>query len=270
MIKLVVCDMDGTLLDKNLKVSKENLKAIEKLRNKGIEFTVATGRPEQLMKEYIDELNLQKPFIMYNGSVIGHPDHKDNVYELYHDADDVKQVVAVCEELGSIYMMYTKEQIFSNPNYRREYFEKRNETLTERQKAIFKSVDDIDEILKNNKVYKVLIVENDLEKNQKLLDAVKDNPKFKIAVSQKGFIDVNPKGASKGNALEVLLRAYGVTKDEVVVFGDQDNDISMLELVTNSVSMENASPGAKAASKYQTGSNEKSGVADWLNMNVIK
>jgi Cof subfamily protein (haloacid dehalogenase superfamily) len=167
-------------------------------------------------------------------------------------------------------MLYTKEQIYSNPNYRREYFEERNTTLRERQRATFKDINDIDEILKTDKVYKVLIIENDKEKNQKILNAVKDNENFKVAVSQKGFIDVNPKDASKGNALEVLLRAYGVTKDEVVVFGDQDNDISMLELVSNSVSMENASPGAREASKYQTGSNEKSGVADWLNMNVIK
>jgi len=57
MIKMIVSDMDGTLLNSNLEISQENLEAISAVRAKGIRFCIATGRPEQLLKEYIHPLN---------------------------------------------------------------------------------------------------------------------------------------------------------------------------------------------------------------------
>jgi Cof subfamily protein (haloacid dehalogenase superfamily) len=270
MIKMVVCDMDGTLLNSNLEISQENLHAIEKLRNLGIRFCIATGRPEQLIKEYIRPLRMEDPMILYNGSVIGHPWHKTSLYELRLDKDDIERIIEYCEQNDIIYMPYTKDHIISKPNYRVAFFEERNKNLPQDEKTIFKDIRDKKEIIQEHHVNKILLIENNKEKYAKAKAYMEQFEQFEIATSQKGFIDINPKGASKGNALRILAKHFGYSLDEVVVFGDQDNDVSMLEIAGISVAMANASEKAKKAAKYHTTSNNDNGVANWINKHIIK
>ena len=268
MIKMVVSDMDGTLLNSNLEVSQENLQAIQALRDKGIRFCIATGRPEQLVKEYVEVLNMKDPMIMYNGSVIGHPFLDKQLYELRLEKEDIREIIQYCEKHDIIYMPYTKDKIISKPNYRVDFFQKRNKKLEEKVRCIFEDIRDIDEILENS-INKVLLIENNKEKYLKTKELVLKHPQFEIATSQKGFIDINPKGASKGNALKVLAKHFGYNMDEIVVFGDQDNDVSMLEVAGISVAMANSSENAKNAASHVTTSNNDSGVAKWINDNLL-
>lgn len=268
MIKMVICDMDGTLLNSNLEISQQNLQAIADLREKGIRFCIATGRPEQLVKEYIEPLRMKDPMIMYNGSVIGHPFEKEKLYELKLENNDMKAIIEYCEENDVIYMPYTKDKIISKPNYRVDFFEKRNESLAEKNKCVFKDIRNIDDIL-DNSVNKILIIENNEEKFKKVNEFVNKFEQFEVASSQKGFIDINPKGASKGNALRILANHFGYKLDEIVAFGDQDNDVSMLEVAGISIAMANASEKAKNAADYITDSNNNSGVAKWINEHLL-
>ena len=268
MIKMVVSDMDGTLLNSNLEISQENLQAIEALREKGIRFCIATGRPEQLVKEYIEPLRMKDPMIMYNGSVIGHPFQDGSLYELKLEKEDIKSIISYCEEHNIIYMPYTKDKIISKPNYRVDFFEKRNELLEDKNKCVFEDIRELDEILRNN-VNKILLIENDEEKFRKAKAFVSQFPQFEIASSQTGFIDINPQGASKGNALKILANHFGYKLEEIVAIGDQDNDVSMLEVAGISVAMENASKNAKNAADYVTVSNNESGVAKWIKENIL-
>lgn len=269
MIKMIVSDMDGTLLNSNLEISKENLDAIKAVREKGIRFCIATGRPEQLLKEYIKPLQMEDPMIMYNGSVIGHPFQEEKLYELKLETDVARDIIEFCEANDVIYMPYTKDKIISKPNYRVDFFEERNKSLPENLRTVFEDIRDIEEIL-NNSINKILIIEQDTDKSNSIMEKLKDYKDLEIATSQKGFIDINPGGASKGKALQVLAKHFGVSMDEIVVFGDQDNDVSMLEIAGASVSMLNSSNNAKAAAKYSTDSNNNSGVAKWIRENILK
>lgn len=269
MIKMVVSDMDGTLLNSDLEISKENLQAIEALRQKGIRFCVATGRPEQLLKEYIEPLQMIDPMIMYNGSVIGHPFRDENLYQLKLEKEDIRSIIEYCEKNDVIYMPYTKNKLISKPNYRVDFFEQRNKRLSEKNKCIFDDIRDIDQIVNGNDINKILLIENDPLKNKEVKDFLSDYPQFEIAASQKGFIDINPKGASKGNALKVLADHFGYTLDEIVVFGDQDNDVSMLKVAGIGVAMANASEQARSVANDTTSSNNDSGVAKWITKNLL-
>ncbi len=269
MIKMVVCDMDGTLLNRDLEISQENLNAIEALREKGIKFCIATGRPEQLIKEYIEPLRMSDPLIMYNGSVIGHPFQEEKLFELKLEENDITSIIEYCESNDIIYMPYTKNKIISKPNYRVDFFEKRNESLEEKNKCVFEDIRDLNKIVNENSVNKILLIENDEDKFKKVMDFVVQFSQFEIASSQKGFIDINPKGASKGNALKILAKHFSYELDEIVAFGDQDNDVSMLEVAGTSVAMANASKNAKNAADYVTTSNNESGVAKWIYENLL-
>lgn len=269
MIKMIVSDMDGTLLNSDLVISKENLNAIKMVREKGIRFCIATGRPEQLVKEYIEPLKMEDPMILYNGSVIGHPFNNERLFDLKLKKNDTRKIIAYCEENNIIYMPYTKDKIISKPNYRVEFFEKRNESLDELNKCVFEDIRDVDVIVSNS-INKILLIENNEEKYKEAKKYVSSIGDFEIATSQKGFIDINPLGASKGKALQMLAKHFGYNMDEIVVFGDQDNDVSMLEIAGTSVVMENGSDKAKEAADYMTTSNNESGVAKWINENILK
>lgn len=268
MIKMVVCDMDGTLLNSDLQISKENLDAINALREKGIRFCIATGRPEQLVKEYIGPLQMEDPMILYNGSVIGHPFKKNRLYEMTLKKDDIQSIIEYCEENEITYMLYTQDRIISKPNYRVDFFEERNKLLSKKNQCVFEDIQDIEEILKYN-ISKILLIESNQEKYEKTKTMVSQYSQLEIVASQKGFIDINPEGASKGNALQILANHFGYTLDEVVVFGDQDNDASMLEIAGIGIAMEGASTNAKNAASDQTISNNDSGVAYWINKNIL-
>jgi len=269
MIKMVVSDMDGTLLNSDLEISNENLQAIEALRKKGIRFCVATGRPEQLVKEYIEPLKMKDPMIMYNGSVIGHPFQEEKLYELRLADEDIRAIVEYCEANDIIYMSYAKDKLISKPNYRVSFFEERNKKLDEKNKCVFEDIRDIDKMISENSISKILLIENDPEKFKKAKDFVSGYPQFEIASSQKGFIDINPQGASKGNALKVLANHFGYKLDEIVVFGDQDNDVSMLKVAGIGVAMANASKAARSVANDTTSSNNDNGVAKWLIKNLL-
>jgi Cof subfamily protein (haloacid dehalogenase superfamily) len=165
-------------------------------------------------------------------------------------------------------MPYTKEKIISKPNYRVDFFLERNKKLPKRYQAKFEDIRDIDEIVNGNHINKILLIENDKEKYEVVKEKYLQQNKYTIATSQKGFIDINPKNASKGNALMILADHFGYSLDEIVVFGDQDNDVSMLEIAGIGIAMENGSNNAKSVSKFVTKSNNEDGFADWVFKNL--
>lgn len=264
MIKMIVADMDGTLLRSDLSVSKRNLDAIARIRREGIKFAVATGRPDQLMKEYVDLLGLTEPFIMYNGTVIGHPFQEDRVFEKSFDAVVIRPVLEQLDREGTLYMVYTKEMLISKPNYRRAFFEKRNESLDVRHQCIFKDIPSIEEIVREHTIIKVLVIEHDFSKFQEIQSRFLNNPNFSVAKSQEGFLDINPPHTSKGDSLRLLAIYHGFDPSEVVAFGDQENDVSMFDVAGIGVAMGNAEDHVKARAKEVTLSNNEDGFAVWV------
>lgn len=256
--------MDGTLLRSDLSVSDRNIQAIEYLRNKGIHFTVATGRPDQLVKEYIGQLNLTEPLIMYNGSVVGHPFRQERLYEQSLAKEDVRRIVEYCEQKQIIWMCYTKDKIISKPNFRVDFFLQRNQTLPEEGRSIFEDIRDIDSIVNEYHVQKILLIEHNQDVYTETKAKLEQYDQFTIATSQHGFLDINPSGVTKGEALKKLAEHYHISLQDTVVFGDQENDISMLQIAGTSVAMGNATVHAKEIADYVTSTNNEDGFAQWV------
>lgn len=72
-IKLIACDMDGTLLQDDKHISEENRKAVARLKEAGIQFVIATGRHDSMVKTYLDELEIETPVISCNGGMVRDP-----------------------------------------------------------------------------------------------------------------------------------------------------------------------------------------------------
>jgi hypothetical protein len=270
MIKMIVSDLDGTLLDSNMIISKENIEAITKARQQNIRFCVATGRNEQLVKEYIQPLSMTDPLILCNGGVIGHPFQKEKLLDIHLNTSDLREIAEYTMKHKINCMFYTSEYIISalNNNSRIDFFQERNKSLDKNVQTNFVFMTDIDEIL-SHKINKMLIAEHNEEKMKEIKRILQKHSNFNITSWSPGYLDINGTPASKGHALKVLCDHFGYKLEEICVFGDQDNDISMLEIAGISVCMENGIKEAKEASNFVTKSNNESGVAHFINTHLL-
>lgn len=269
-IKIVVCDMDGTLLNSDHLVSKNNLMAIHRLEDEGIPFVVATGRAYQLMKPYFDMLALENPFILSNGGEVSLAYSEKPLQSAYLDEEDAINIMDYCKKHKMVYLVYTRNAIYSTYNSRVEFFKEQNKKLKPHQRAIFKDMIDHADLSAKHKVNKILIVEIDRSIHQKAVEDIKKMGKFEIAESQTSFIDVNPFEVSKGYALSFIADYFNVEVKNIMAIGDQDNDVSMLEKAGFSICMDNGSEKAKKAADFITKSNDLDGVAHAINTFLLK
>lgn len=261
MIKLAVFDMDGTLLNKEQVVTSENLAALKYLRDNGVKVVIATGRPEQLLKPYFDILGYDNYYIMYNGSVVKNIKTNDYILKEIISKTEVAEILKISYENKILNLSYAEEAIFSKPNYRVDFFQKTQAHLPSKQRTNFDLDKEINEIVNNYDIYKVLLIENEPTKYELVKTIFKHIKGVSQVRSHVGYLDLIPKNSSKGNAVKALANKFNIKSSEVVVFGDQDNDLSMFQYAGHSVAMGNAIDNLKENATYITLSHNENGVS---------
>lgn len=270
MIKMAVFDLDGTLLNSDSQISEANLTAINDLRQAGIRVAVATGRSEPLVKPYIDILQMNDPIIMNNGSVIGHPFHDIDLLELVVPKQSIKDIVEYCYRHHYTVMAYSRKCIFCKPEYRVHFFKSHSKNMPGLDNLVFKGFDDYEAIVDQFDINKVLVIENNLKTYEKIQKDLSIYTDCEFVRSGVGYLDINPRGATKGSALEILSKHYGILPEEIIAFGDQNNDVTMLQYAGIGVAMGNATDAAKAAADFITLTNDEDGVAYGVRKYILK
>ena len=118
MYKLIVMDLDGTLLNSYGDVSKENYEAIQKAKNKGIEIVIASGRMKGAINSIAEEIGATNYIISGNGTILY--DNKNNkiLYESFLNKEKVLKIIKICEENSIYYNIYTESEVIAkNLNY---------------------------------------------------------------------------------------------------------------------------------------------------------
>lgn len=290
LIKAIAIDMDGTLLNKNQKVSKENKEAIERAQAEGVEVIIATGRSYQEARFALDETNLECPVIGVNGAVILTKSGEITASNTM-DKNDVKQVVDYLEQKHIYFEIYTNEGTYSK-NY-----EKSAAALVDVYVTANPDIDPVeitqivhnrlslgqvktipsyyDLLSKDNlSYYKILIFSNNLELLGEAGGELKQIESLAVTSSGHGNLEISHAQAQKGIALEIYLQEKGITLNEAMAIGDNFNDMSMFERVGRAVAMGNAPEEIKRICHLTTGINDESGVAQAihaaLNEQVVK
>jgi len=277
VIKAIAIDMDGTLLNKSQKVSKENKEAIERAQACGIEVIIATGRTYQEASFALDETNLECPVIGVNGAVILTKSGEITASNTM-DKQDVKKVVDFLEQKHIYFEIYTSEGTYSkdyeksaaalvdvyvtaNPDIDRvEITQIVHNRLTLGQ---VKTIGNYAELLSRDDLsyYKLLVFSNDLELLGKTGGELKQVESLAVTSSGHGNLEISHESAQKGIALEIYLQDKGINLSEAMAIGDNFNDVSMFERVGRAVAMGNAPQEIKKICHMTTGMNDESGVA---------
>jgi len=278
MIKFIASDMDGTLLGRNDDIPEENLKAIRKAEEMGIQFVIASGRMYEDIKPFLDRYNLKCECIVLNGAE--YRDKDGNILEgIYMDKGKLKDILEIIKRDGlnveiytdkGLYTINTKEESLKGSILRVQYSHPEvtnHEEILKRAKeehhfTILKYIDNIDEFLSRDiKIGKIESYDECEDKIFKLKEELKTIEGLAIASSVAINLEINHIEAQKGIILAKVAEKKRVSKEEVVVIGDGFNDYSMFAEFPISFAMENAIPEIKKVAKYITDTNDNAGVA---------
>lgn len=256
-IKLIVADMDGTLLDDHKELDTAIVGVVKKLNMRGIHFTLASGRNIHIMKPYLEQLPISLPFITNNGANIFQND--TCIYEKNMEAKELYYAFQVLEQHNIPYIAYSDEAVFTREEKDSiKFFLDRL-----RGKAPIRIVKK-DTILKES-IFKVVMVNEDTEGMKNIMDQINEYCiNLQCVRSEDSIYTITHVNAVKGKTLEYLINLLGIKKEEVMVFGDNFNDMTMFEIAGISVAMENSQNEVKEKADYQAGSNNHNGVSAFL------
>lgn len=256
MIKLVVSDMDGTLINKKCKISSKNVEAIYRLIDNDIEFAIASGRDYLSVVEVMKQYNIECEAILGNGAQ--YCDKNGHVLmSCYMDKSVVKDVVAILEDKNAPYMIITTNGVYTGqePSFVRNSFIERGgrkfgAVPADYEKGGFVEnapvnflvkINDCDEFLSKDldivKIETFSLEPHDVLAIQRLL---RDIPTVAYLSSFDDNIEITDQYAQKGLILEKVIELKELSKEEVVVLGDGMNDLTMFEHFPYSYAPDNA------------------------------
>ena len=256
MIKLIVSDMDGTLLDDEKKIAPGFFELLPKLHERGIRFVVASGRQyPSLRKQFAAHLK-DVAIIAENGAFVVW-DEKE-LYARPMGREKMQRCLKVLSRFPSVEpMVCAKYYSYTERPVTYEYL--RGEKFRYEMRLTDSLYD-----LNDQDILRVSVVEH--KGGQESMNACYETlypllkEDFALAVSGASCMDIGLHGVHKGSAVEALQKMWGISKEETMVFGDQFNDVEMLQRAKYSFAMEGAAEGVKRYANFTAGSNNRAGV----------
>ena len=265
MIKLIALDLDGTLLTSEKELTAENEAALQRASEAGIEIVPATGRFYGAIPENVRGL----PFLHYAITVNGAEIYDiRNRRALFQSEIPWQRAVEVLEYLDTLPVIYDCYQDgwgwMSLAHYERAAEFAPTKHSLEMLQKLRTPVPELKAHLAaaGHGVQKLMMFFQDMElRARAMAELARRFPDLAVTSSIPRNIELNSLDAQKGPALRRLAEYLGAAQEETMAFGDDLNDVSMLQAAGIGVAMANAAPEARAAADFAAGSCDESGVA---------
>ena len=253
--KLVAADLDDTLLTSSLEISARTVKAIEGIRAAGVHFTLATGRMYRSALPYARQLQITEPLITYQGALVKDARSGEVIFYQPVPLNLAKTVLQKGYELGVHMNVYVNDALYVD-------------SITEKGIGYanlagveLNPVGNLVEFLKEDPVKILFIADPELlEQIQPDLEKQHSGELY-ITRSKPNYLEFMHPRANKGEALAAVAAAMGVSREDVVAFGDSFNDLTMIHFAGLGVAMGNAWPEVKMQADCVTAGHDDDGVA---------
>lgn len=260
---LIALDLDGTLLTDDKRIKPQTKTLITKLINDGHIVVIATGRSHGMSSSYYNYLNLKTPMINSNGAILHHPGNKEwgefhhpLNKEFAHDIIDMsyashaKNIVA--NVIDSIYLDQHDDQILN--------FYQTNNLV---EPVIIGRVKD--KLQADPTLMLIYPEESEADKlSLQLENYLPDSVQLRNWGPPFFVLEVMKKGMNKAAALKKIADSVNIPKERIIAFGDEGNDIEMIDYAGVGIAMENATEELKKIANYVTDTNENEGVRKFL------
>ena len=276
MIKLVASDLDGTIIGRDHTIFENNLKAINDINNKNIDFVICTGKTYPIIKGMCSKFNASYG-IFGNGNQIINLKTGEEIYKKLLSKDQFNSCIDIARAHNLHVHIYTDTEIITEEL---KYMDLRNYKL-QLNKFYDSSlkitiIEDIKKYLEENtiEVCKLVIssetdlsnIKNEISDTQDVsITSIKKYGKYKDTLIDKEYeyLDISPKNINKSTALEILKNYLNIDKTEIMAIGDNLNDLDMVKNSGIGVAVANAYDELKQVAKYTTlNSVEKGGFAE--------
>lgn len=279
MIKLIAADVDGTLLNSRHEISQETCGMIREAQQRGIRFTIASGRMYSDIRILLEQYGLHCECVAMNGAE--YFDAEGNCLEgIYLTPGKAEEIYALLrEEKGFAVEIYTDHGCYTADSRLKTFhgLMKRARTFhpgmgmlkniffTLRNDHLHKMhyLQDLPELWQEEiQVAKFITFGDSVPKIQALRAKVGQIDDIAVSASFRTNIEINAAAATKGAILQKMAAQAGLEEDEVMVIGDGSNDLSMFQAFpTYAAAMGNAVPEIRQAAGFVTASNDEDGVA---------
>jgi Cof subfamily protein (haloacid dehalogenase superfamily) len=269
-LKLIVSDIDGTLLDDNGELGMESKKLIRELMKEDVIISLATGRLHSAVREVADELSLNGYVISLDGALIKNFVSDETIFESFLKKRHVQKALQLSEQLLVNIVLCHGTSI---------YYTENNSiipSLLSKYGAFYTKVSSYDDYIKNTLE---IVCSSDVKNSIKQMEDKFNFPNtigcntsyFRSKKNENIFyLEIRKAGCSKGKAFRRLLRHLSLKQEQAAVIGDWYNDITMFDTKGIKVAVANAIPELlNAADIITTKSNKDDGTAEFFEM-VLK
>lgn len=250
-IKMVVTDMDGTLLNSNHEVSQRFFELFKHLKQQNIRFVAASGRPYYSIISKLEAIKEDITVVAENGALVianenvllSQRINPDKIFELYDLVSNIANTYPIFCTKHQAYILRASDDFINTFS---EYYS--NYTV----------IDSFEEI--KDDVVKIALYHS-TNSEVHIFPHVKHlRPEFNVVISGNHWVDISDAITNKGNAITFLQNHHNIKPSETMVFGDYNNDLDMLKRAKFSYAMANAHPDVKAIANFETTSNDAFGV----------
>ncbi|MBZ5535115.1 MAG: HAD family hydrolase [Acidobacteriia bacterium] len=259
---LVVSDVDGTLITPNHEITARAKRAVLRLKEHAIGFTIASSRPPRGLEMLLEALDIVLPFAPFNGAQIASPEGRVLEKQIIPVAS-IGRVWSIAEEFHLNLWAYRGWKWFAR---RRDEFVEREEHTVGFTARVFERIEDCFEDCPK------LTVVGMPEIVALCAQTIRQELGSELAAtqSQPRFIDITVKGANKGSVITSLSRILQIPVERVAAIGDGPNDVEMFARAGLSIAMGNGSEVVQKAARYVTTSNAEEGFANGIETYVLE
>ncbi|MCM3667444.1 Cof-type HAD-IIB family hydrolase [Mesobacillus maritimus] len=259
---LIALDLDGTLLKDDKTISDKNKKVLRKAREEGHIVMIATGRPFRSSEMYYKELDLDTPIVNFNGAFVHHP--RNHNWGIHHSPLSIDVAKDIVEALDSFQFHNIIAEVVDDV-----YFHYHDEKLIDIFNLGSPSVTtgDLRRFLKQSPTSMLIHTEEDqLDKIRKHLSEVHAEViDHRSWAAPWHVIEIVKYGLNKAVGLKKAADYFNIPSERIIAFGDEDNDLDMLEFAGKGIAMGNGIAAVKNIANDITLSNEEDGVGAYLN-----
>ena len=254
-IRLLLADVDGTLVTQDKVLTDQAVAAVDRLRDAGVLFAVTCGRPPRGMEMLVEPLRLQTPIAAFNGGLIVNPD-MTVIERRVLPEDLIRPLSQLMESFGLSVWLYRGTDWYvpdlEGPHVAREAWTVKFEPV------LMTGFDGV-----TRDVAKMVGVSDDHDAVSRAAAATQERfgEHVTAAPSQPYYLDVTHPRANKGDVVKYLAQRYGLSTGEIATIGDQPNDVLMFAHSGLSIAMGNADAQVQRCARRVTDTNEANGFA---------
>lgn len=273
-MKLIALDLDGTLLNSDKAVSAQNSAALSLAAEQGHVIVPATGRALRAIPEQVMSLPFLHYAITINGAKISNIRTGETLLRAELPLDTCLRLLDFAGRYDAMYDCYWDDTGWVDRAFleRVRYYNADEEVVTLLRRTRT-PVEDLKAFVRANDqpVQKVQLCFRDMAERETAREEIAAAfPDVLVTSSFRNNLELNAADADKGRALLALAQRLGIPTEDTVAFGDSSNDLRMLCAAGTSVAMGNAAPDVRAVCDYVTDTNDRDGVAAFLQTHILR